>query len=87
MRTSIKEYGDDYVAIQFFPENDHEKEAIIAIRNHRANDSQELAAINWVEKALLDESGDEYSVVGFDCVRNNIYYVFDVENENSLGGY
>ncbi|MEM6526525.1 MAG: hypothetical protein AAGF85_07510 [Bacteroidota bacterium] len=87
MRAKIKEYNGGYAVVHFFPDSEQEQKALSAFKNNNANDSIELAVIRWAEKAILDEGLGKHSVVGFEGVQNNLYYIFKVQKEGSIGGF
>lgn len=85
MRTVVKEFNGDYVAVQFFPSTDQDKNILKAFRNN--NEDVQLTVIRWVEDALVNEASGQYKVVNFHDIQNNVYYIFKVQRVGSLGSY
>lgn len=87
MRTKIKDCNGDYALVHFLPDSEQEQSTLSTFKNYRADVSIELTVLSWVEKALLNEGYGKHSVVSFERVKNNLYYIFKVQKISSLGGY
>ena len=87
MKTKIKEYNGGGVAVQFFPDSEQDRNILSTFKNGQANDDIELTITYWVEQALLKEGLGEHSVLGFEGIQNNVYYIFKVRKIGSIGGH
>lgn len=87
MRTGIDRLQGQYSWVRFYPESQQEKDLLTALRDGRADDTVEINVITWVEQALRREGYGNHSVVSFEHVQNNLYYVFRVQRTGSLGGW
>jgi hypothetical protein len=89
MRTGIDRLQGLYAWARFYPESQQEKDLLTALSLSygRVDDTVEMNAFTWVEQALRREGYGSYSVVSFELVLNNLYYVFRVQRIGSLGGW
>jgi hypothetical protein len=87
MRSRLKECNGHYAMMEFHADTEQEQRILTAFKNNTAPDAVQLTITSLVERSLLKAGYGECAVVGFEEVQNNIYYIFKIQQINSIGGY